>query len=99
MKCLGLFVLACAGVVLATMWKGYVLSILWAWFVVQAFGLPAIGVAQAIGLSLVIFMLTVTSLGESSKEEPFDAIAKAVLMGFFLPLFLLGAGWVVKQYL
>lgn len=32
---------------------GYVISVLWGWFVVPVFGLPAIGLVQAYGLALV----------------------------------------------
>lgn len=35
-------------------WAGLAASVLWGWFAVPIFGLPAIGVAQAYGIALVL---------------------------------------------
>lgn len=48
------------GIVLAPAlmaWRGFVLSMLWAWFIAPL-GLPEIGVLWAIGLAVVISMFT-----------------------------------------
>ncbi|HEX5446798.1 MAG TPA: hypothetical protein VFW87_23470, partial [Pirellulales bacterium] len=36
--------------------RGWVLSILWAWFIASQFGLPTLGIAQAIGIALTVGM-------------------------------------------
>lgn len=42
----------------AAAYRGLVLTVLWGWFVVPAFGLPALGLVDAIGLSLIVGFLT-----------------------------------------
>ena len=44
--------------IVGSMWKGYVLTILWAWFVVPTFSLPELAIAPAIGLAMVVSYLT-----------------------------------------
>lgn len=46
--------------------RGLLLSLLWGWFVVP-FGVPPIGIAWAIGLSVLMAMLTKEPPGDSSK--------------------------------
>lgn len=48
--------------------SGYVLSILWGWFIVSTFNLPQLSVAPAIGLVMVISYLT-KPLPESKKKK------------------------------
>jgi hypothetical protein len=40
------------GLVPVLLWFGWSVSVLWGWFVVPAFGIPAISVSQGAGLSL-----------------------------------------------
>lgn len=49
--------------------RGWALAYLWLWFVVPFFGLPAMGIAQAIGLAIVVGFLT--------KEHDTDSKCKA----------------------
>ena len=44
--------------VVSCLLRGWVLSILWRWFMVPTLGLPALSVPQAIGIALVVGMLT-----------------------------------------
>ena len=39
-------------------WKGYVIVKLWNWFVVNQFGLSAISISEAIGLGLLVNLLS-----------------------------------------
>ncbi len=53
--------LVVAGVLLAALSavvNGWVLSILWGWFMVPTFGLPALSIPAAIGVALVVHYLT-----------------------------------------
>jgi uncharacterized membrane protein SpoIIM required for sporulation len=98
------FTAAAAGVlalmVLSSMWKGYVLTVLWAWFLVPVFGLPALAIAPAIGLALVVSFLTYQSDASKEPEGEFsERMAKAVAHALLMPAFVLGIGWVVRQFM
>ena len=53
-----------------TIWRGYVLSVLWAWFIVPLFGLPALSIPLAIGLMVIV------SMARGDYAESFDKGAK-----------------------
>lgn len=81
---------------------GYVLSHLWDWFVVPLFGLPALGMAAAIGLSMV------TTYMSSGRRNGREIEQKLTGMAYFnnyvsyhlcLPFFLLGVGYLVQRCL
>jgi hypothetical protein len=88
-----------AVVALSAMWRGYVLSVLWGWFAVPL-GLPVVGVVQAMGVALLVGLLTYRSittakLEQSAQEKWTDAIASAITT----PSVALGVGWCIKQFL
>lgn len=96
---LGLVLLGLLGP--AAIWRGYILSVLWSWFVVPTFDIPRLSVAVAIGISLVVTML----IGDNGKgdsdedDEPQVTFVFAIAKIFFLPLFILGIGWIVKGFM
>ena len=85
---------------ISAMWKGYVLTVLWGWFVVPTFGLPVLALAPAIGVSLVVSFLThqsdATKEQEGSSSERF---AKSVAHALLMPALVLGIGAVVRQFM
>lgn len=85
--------------VVSTLLQGWVLSILWRWFMVPTLGLPALSVAQAIGIALVVGMLTHQSHHSSEDED--EKIVKVVRLidPFLTPFVILLIGWVVHQYM
>lgn len=92
----GLFAL----LALTSMWKGYVLTVLWGWFVVPTFGLPVLSLVPAIGLAMVVSFLTHQS--DASKEPDGDSsirMAKALSHALVMPALVLGIGWVVRQFM
>jgi hypothetical protein len=89
-----------AAVAVGMIWRGYVFSILWGWFAVPLFGLPALSVATAIGLSLLIGFATYQHIREPKDERSTSQqVGRIVGTSFLYPLFVLGLGWIVKQYL
>lgn len=86
---------ALATVVLGTILNGWVLQILWSWFIVPVFSLPVLGVAQAIGIAGVVGYLTKDHDHDHDERSPGDKIATALLT----PPVVLGFGWIVKQFL
>jgi hypothetical protein len=90
-----------AAVAVGMIWRGYVFSILWDWFAVPAFGLPALSLAMAIGIALLVNYATyrrVTVPTDPSKTEA-DKITDVLAHIITYPLIVLGMGWIVKQYL
>lgn len=76
--------------------RGYVISKLWAWFIVAAFGVPGIGIAIGAGLSLLVSVLTINpkvKLNESSSwwEDAFISTG--------ISLYALGIGWVIARFI
>lgn len=90
MEVLLLIIGVVAIVALASIWRGFVLSILWGWFAVPL-GLPPIGIAWAIGVATVVGMLA-GSYSED-KEDKDDGWKKVIVL-FVAPLIALGVGWV-----
>ena len=102
MKILG-WLVAIAGVfVLGPLWSGYVLSVLWGWFLVPAFHLPQISIALAIGISLVVNMLTAKSSSESvesGKDKGLsESFIRALAFACLYPLLALGIGAIVHAF-
>ena len=79
----------------ASTWRGYVLSILWGWFIVTAFGLPPLTIPLAIGVSLIAGFLTVRVSKQDEKVELFERISAIVM----LPAVTLLVGWIVTKFL
>jgi len=81
--------------VLISAYYAWVLTYLWAWFVVPLFGLPVLTLAQAFGLSLVIhYFHPTTDFRELTSKE-----SKQLCLHYFAkPAVVLLFGWVVKTY-
>ena len=73
--------------------NGFIFKLLWDWFIVTQFGLPPIGVAGAIGISLIFGQIQFV---DKTNEEPFwDLILRwtgkliaAFIIGYIVHLFL-----------
>lgn len=82
--------------VAAVVFSGYALSILWGWFIVALFGLPALGISQAMGVSLVVSYMTHQVPPKTEKERSFG---EEMLLAILKPLFALGVGWIILQFI
>lgn len=78
----------------AVAWKGYVLHLLWLWFMVPL-GLPAIGVALACGVGLVVSYLTV-DLGVERKDHD---LPSTIALMVLVPATMLIGGWCIRWFL
>lgn len=78
--------------------NGYVITKLWAWFIVPLFGLPLLNIPQAIGLDLVVTFLTFhqTVYNPEPKDKK-EKIQRGV-QHFARPLFVLLTGYIVHRY-
>lgn len=82
---------AIALVVLLAIQQAWAISVLWGWFIVPL-GLPAIGIAAAIGVSVTVSALR-GRRGRPKDDEKW-ALAKSAVQ----PWFCLAVGWTAKQF-
>lgn len=85
---------------LSAIWRGYILSILWGWFIVSTFEAPPLGVAAAIGVSLVISYLTKQNdeYKDESKSQ-MERVIQSIVYAFLDPAVALAFGWAVHAFL
>lgn len=70
---------------------GWVMSILWRWFMVTAFGLPALSVVAAIGVCICIHSFIATTNNCKQEKQGWPQIVGGLLRP--LVFLLLGALW------
>ena len=86
--------------VISSVWRGYVLTLLWGWFIVATFGLPALTLAAAIGMSLVVSFLTYQGdAAKASEGGVSERFIKAAAQSLLFPAAVLGFGAVVHQFM
>lgn len=77
--------------------RGWVLSWLWLWFIVPL-GAPDIGVAWAVGISVLMSMLAQSPKVDSDKgEDAGEKFAKAIALMLVSPLIALLVGWIAHS--
>lgn len=91
---------ALSGLVTAVLsvWEGFVLMKLWAWFVIPTFGLPALTIPIAIGISLLVGFLAHQMRSDSGKD-PFEESIKLFSYGFVNAAVVLLVGYIVTFFL
>lgn len=85
----------------ATLWRAYVLKTLWWWYLTPA-GVPSISMKTAIGLMLVIGLITFKASRKDIKEEEKsytkEDYIRSVVLSALLPLAILFFGWLVLKF-
>jgi hypothetical protein len=89
-----IFLLTIALGVTSAILNGWVLSVMWGWFIVPVFAAPTLRIPYAIGLALVFGMLA----HQSRKSEHTPDVGESLMESLLLPLFVLGIGWIVKLF-
>lgn len=86
-------------VVIATLWRAWVLTVLWSWFLVPL-SVPAISITSAIGISLIVGMFT-HHLQQKSNDSrnAADLVGAAVGVALGGPLVVLLLGWIVTLFM
>jgi hypothetical protein len=86
----------------STIYKGYALSLLWAWLIVPTFDVQEISVASAIGIALVISYLThrfsLKDIKENEEYEFTERLTHAIALSITRPSLALAIGFVVSQW-
>ncbi len=83
-----------------SMWRGFVLIKLWAWFVIPLFALPVLSLPAAMGISLVVGYLTHQAHKElSDKPDYTQLLATEISNGIVIPLFALAIGAIIHAFM
>lgn len=82
----------------ATIYKGWAISILWKWFLVPL-GLNPISIVLAIGVGLIISFLTYQYDFVSHNKEPREILVEATVGSYVLTTIFLVLGFVVSLFL
>ncbi|MGC3984817.1 MAG: hypothetical protein QM777_08865 [Pseudorhodoferax sp.] len=86
-------------IVWAGFWSGLAVSVLWGWFVVPLFGLPALSIAQAYGIALLVGLLTHQESKADKDEDGFAMVlGEAFLRAPFTAGLVLLISYVVKLW-
>lgn len=84
---------------LGLIWNGYVLMLLWKWFIAGTFiGIFPLTLTEAIGLDLVVTLL-MPSPQPPENEDPMKALSRSTANSILKPAVLLGIAAIVKHFL
>ena len=84
--------------VLGSMLRGWVFSVLWGWFIVPLGG-PHIGIAHAIGISMVVSFLTYQHQDASDGKSASDTAITVIVIGVVQAFMALAMGYVVHSFM
>jgi hypothetical protein len=99
MKVIGYITTFLVTIVLANIWSGYALSILWKWFIVPPFGAPQLTIGYAIGLALIWRFLERDEYRPESEDSFGKKLFSAVIKATVKPALFLMLGWVVTCFM
>lgn len=102
--CFGLIVFTLLAVVVGTIANGWALSTLWGWFIVPLFGLPALSIPYALGISTIAgFLLPANNTSKSDNKSNGDKelstlFAELIALVVLRPAFAVLMGWIILQF-
>lgn len=79
--------------------NGLALSTLWGWFIIPAFGAPALSIVTAIGLAMVVSYMTYQYNETQQAGNTTTALIKAIIMTILRPAMALGVGYIVHLFM
>ena len=89
-----------AVIMVSYLWRAYVLTILWAWFVTPIFHLPHLGLVPAIGVVLVASFLAYGYHASPKDERSFgEQMAAAIGYAALSPALYLLFGWIAHMFM
>lgn len=80
----------------ALIWNGYVLKVLWSWFVVPAFSVRPLSLVTATGLVLIVHFLAYQPETAKTESKPAWML---LAMGFLGPAITLFVAWIIHHFL
>lgn len=98
--CVGIIAVALFIIALSALIRGFVISVMWGWFIVPVFGLPELSIVQAIGVAMVISLFQVRHYTHtpSGDEDAKRGARNFVLMDHFTnPFVALFVAWIFQM--
>lgn len=92
--CIGLLAI----VIVGSVFSGWVLSVMWEWFIVPTFDAPSLSIPVAIGLAMIVTFMTYQPQPTNDKELD-EQVISALVTSIGKPLIYLGMGYVVTLFL
>ncbi len=96
---LGLIVFIFFAIIGSFIANGWALSVMWGWFVVPLFGLPALSIPAAIGLSMVVGMLTHQTMPTEKDKSAGLLITGIIAHAILTPLLIVAVGYIIKSFM
>ena len=84
---------------LLAIYHGWVLTILWGWFVAPTFHLPELNIAVAIGLSLIVGMFRGYTKSDNKDSQTTKDKTIGIIAILISPLLTLFFGWIVHMFM
>jgi hypothetical protein len=79
--------------------EGYVISVLWGWFVVPVFHLPTLTIPYALGFGSLAALLTNHKTGKEAEKEETEWWSGPLMHMLLKPWMALLFGWIVKSFI
>lgn len=79
--------------------NGFILVKLWACFIVPQFGLPSLRIPYALGISILVGMLTAHSDYKCDHNDSKSPIWVEIISSLASPFLILLFGYIVKQFI
>ena len=90
------FIYLILALTVAPIMNGFAISTLWGWFIVPMFGLPALSIPYAIGLSLIVSYMTISASfykGQAIEVDKYISFLVTKPVGAII------FGFIVKQFI
>lgn len=75
--------------------RGFVLTVLWAWFVTEPFGVHQISIPEGLGIALIVGMLIYGSNDSATDRDHMESFISAAVA----PIIMLAFGWIFHQFM
>lgn len=99
MRTIGILTTSLGVMIAALIWRGFVFSKLWAWFIVPVFHAPSLTVGTAIGVAAVTGFLTAKVEVAAKEKQTLEAFYQSLGAALAHPAFCLLFGWIIKQWI
>ena len=81
---------------LSITYNAYVMSVLWAWFIVSTFQLPVLSVPVGVGIIAIVALFKTANRDNTDRE---DHVKFSHIIGFVKPSMALFVGWVALKFM
>ena len=99
MENFGKFMAFVLAMIISAIMKGFVLSKLWAWFIVATFQTQNLRIVDAIGVIVLINFIFAKRDKEVNKYKFWENFTADLIFSLLTAAFALSAGWIVTKFI